>query len=71
VVGAPDHTEPQPHLGVNFPTIAWNNLSVSGCCFQITDKMKELVHVAVQTWGNGVPIIYSGASSQPWVGSGP
>jgi hypothetical protein len=48
--------EPQPHP---LATIAWNNLSLSNCCLQIddeekvikeiTDKIKKLAHVPVQT----------------------
>jgi hypothetical protein len=54
--GAPSHTEPQPHL---LATEAWNNLNLSNCCLQIddeeqvikeiTDKIKKLAHVPVQT----------------------
>jgi hypothetical protein len=60
--GAPNHTEPQPHWLANFPkfTIAQNNLNLSNCYSQINDEkkvikeitneMKKLAHVPVQTW---------------------
>jgi hypothetical protein len=54
--GAPNHTEPQPHL---LATIAWNNLNLSNCYLQIdseekvikdiTDKIKKIAYVSVQT----------------------
>jgi hypothetical protein len=60
--GGPSHTEPPPHPLDNFPklAIAYNNLNLSNCCLQINDegkvieeitnKMKNLAHVPVQTW---------------------
>jgi NRPS condensation-like uncharacterized protein len=54
--GAPNHTEPQPHL---LATIAWNHLNLSNRYLQtadekkvikeITDKIKKLAYVPVQT----------------------
>jgi hypothetical protein len=51
--------------------------NLSNCCLQINDegkvieeitnKMKKLAHVPVQTWKGWVPMTWSGAGSQPEV----
>jgi hypothetical protein len=59
--------EPQPHPLANFPkfAIAWNNFNLNNCCLyiddegkvieEITNTMKKVAHVPVQTWKGWSP----------------